>query len=174
MKPLVHVPLKYGAIASVIGILGVVGLYYMGRHPLMIVIYMDFRIILLAVFLFFSLRELRDLYQDGILYFWQGVVASSIFVSTFAILVSTAMYVFALAVPAFLDLYIKEATEMAKAMPKEVIEQIGKDVYERNLLTLPATNVFELSSKYFGQSLIIGTFISIILSVVLRRQPKNL
>jgi hypothetical protein len=81
---------------------------------------------------------------------------------------------FALAVPAFLDLYIKEAMEMAKAMPKEVIEQIGKDVYERNLLTLPATNVFELSSKYFGQSLIIGTFISIILSVVLRRQPKNL
>jgi hypothetical protein len=174
MKPLIQVPLKYGAIAGVIGILGVIGLFYMGRHPLVIFILVDFRIILLAVFLFFSLRELRDLHQNGILYFWQGAIASSVFVSTFAILVSTAMYLFALAVPAFLDLYIKEAMEMAKAMPKEVIEQIGKDVYERNLLTLPATNVFELSSKYFGQSLIIGTFISIILSVVLRRQPKNL
>lgn len=174
MKPLFQVPLKYGAIASVIGILGVIGLFYMGRHPLVIFILMDFRIILFAVFLFFSLRELRDLYQDGILYFWQALIVSSIFVTTFAIFVSTAMYVFALVVPEFLSLYIKEALEMAKAIPQEVIDQIGKDVYDRNLLTLPATNEFELSTKYFGQSLIIGTFISIILSVVLRRQPKNL
>jgi hypothetical protein len=108
------------------------------------------------------------------LYFWQGLMASSIFVSTFAILVSTGMYVFALFVPELLELYIKEMLEMAKAMPKEVIEQIGKDVYERNLLALPATNEFKMSLKYFGQSLIIGTIISIILSVVLRRQPKNL
>ncbi len=174
MKPLIQVPLKYGAIASVIGILGVIGLFYMGRHPLVIFILVDFRIILLSIFLFFSLRELRDVYQEGILYFWQALIASSVFVCTFAIIVSIGMHLFAIAVPAFVDLYIKEAMEMAKAMPKEVIDQIGKDVYERNLLDLPATNAFGLSFKYFGQSLILGTFISIILSVVLRRQPKNL
>lgn len=174
MKPLVHVPLKYGAIASVIGILGVVGLYYMGRHPLMIVIYMDFRIILLAVFLFFSLRELRDLYQDGILYMHQAMIGSLIFVVTYGLMVSLAMYAFGSAVPDFREDYVKEGVAMLKSMPKESIEQIGKDTYERNLLQLPATNVYELSVIYFRQSVIIGLFISIILSVVLRRQPKNL
>lgn len=174
MRPLFQIPLKYSAIASVIGILGAIGLFYLGRHPVMIFILMDFRIILITVFLFFSLRELRDFYQEGILYFWQGLIASSIFVSTFAILVSTGLYVFALIVPDVLQLYIKEMLEMAKSMPQEVIDQIGKDVYDRNLLTIPATNEFGMSLKYFGQSLIIGTFISIILSVVLRRQPKNL
>jgi hypothetical protein len=174
MKPLFQVPLKYGAIASVIGILGAIGLFYIGRHPVTIFILMDFRIILVGVFLFFSLRELRDFYQDGIMYFWQGLIASSVFVSTFALLVSTGMYVFALIVPELLQLYIKEMLEIAKAMPKEVIDQIGKDVYDRNLSTLPATNEFDMSLKYFGQCLIIGTVISIILSVVLRRQPKNL
>jgi hypothetical protein len=140
----------------------------------MVFILTDFRIILLGVFLFFSLRELRDLHRGGILYFWEGLIASSIFVSTFAILVSTAMYVFAIIVPEVLQLYIKEMLDLAKSYPQEAIDQIGKDVYARNLLAIPATNVFDMSLKYFGQSLIIGTFISIILSVVLRRQPKNL
>lgn len=174
MKPLVQVPLKYGAIASVIGILGLIGLYYMGRHPLMIVIYMDFRIILLAVFMYFSLKELRDVYQDGILYMYQGMLASFMFVITYAILVSVAMFAFGSAVPGFREDYVKQGTEMLQSMPKEAIEQIGKDLYERNLSRLPATNVFELSVIYFRQSVIIGLFISIILSVVLRRQPKNL
>ncbi len=174
MKPLVQVPLKYGAIASAIGMLGVIGLYYMGRHPLMIVIYMDFRIILLAVFMFFSLKELRDLYQDGILYMHQAMIASFVFVITYAFLVSGAMYAFGSAVPEFREDYVKEGTAMLKSMPKEAIEQIGKDNYERNLLQLPATNVFELSVIYFRQSVIMGLFISIILSVILRRQPKNL
>jgi hypothetical protein len=173
MKPFVKVPLKYGAIASLIGILGVIGLYYMGRHPLMIIIYLDFRIILYAVFMFFALKELRDLYYDGILYMWQGMMSSFILVMTFAILVSGAMYAFGSAVPDFRDDYVREGTALLKSMPKEAIEQIGKDNYDRNLSQLPATNVLELSVIYFRQCVIIGLFISIILSVVLRRQPKQ-
>ena len=73
---------------------------------------------------------MRDLHQEGILYFSQGIIACFIFVITYGVLVSTAINVFAVVVPEFRETYIKEALALAKGMPKEVIEQIGKDVYE--------------------------------------------
>src|SRR5690349_4017593 len=88
MKPLVQVPFKYGMIASLVGFLLVVVLYYINRHPFLIQPYMDFRILLFGVFIFFSLKEYRDYYQGGILYTWEGLIGSFIFVSTFAVVAS--------------------------------------------------------------------------------------
>jgi hypothetical protein len=173
MKPLVKVPLKYGVIAAVVGTGLVILLYYLNQHPFLINIVMDFRVILFGIFIFFSLKELRDYHQDGILYFWQGLIGSFIFVATFAVLASGMIAVFITIVPEFLQSYILLATERVKSLPPEVIKQIGKDVYERNLVLLPSTNVFDLASLYFWQSFMIGLFISIILSVILRRQPKT-
>jgi hypothetical protein len=173
MKSLVKVPLKYGVIAGVVGAVLVVVLYYINRHPFLIDIYMDFRVILFGVFIFFALKELRDYYQDGILYFWQALIGSFIFVGTFAIISSVAIGVFIAAVPEFVQSYIRLMTDRLKALPPETINQIGKEVYDRNLADLPSTNVFDLASLYFWQSFMIGLFISIILSVILRRQPKN-
>jgi hypothetical protein len=56
---------------------------------------------------------------------------------------------------------------------KEDIERIGKEVFERNLNQLPTTNISVLAMTYFVQGLAIGFFVSIILSVIVRRQPKN-
>jgi hypothetical protein len=63
-------------------------------------------------------------------------------------------------------------TDYLKTFPKEDIERIGKDVYERNLNDLPETNIRKLVETYFAQGIAIGFFVNIILSVILRRQPK--
>jgi hypothetical protein len=173
MKPLVKVPLKFGSIAGVLGFLFMIGLYYMGRHPFLIHIIMDFRIILFAIFIFFTLKELRDFHQGGILYFWQGLIASFLFTTVYAILTFTAIITFATVVPEFVTTYITQSIVLAKSISPEVIEQIGKDVYERNLSTLPSTNAIGLAQQHTWQSYFISLFISIILAVILRRQPKN-
>jgi hypothetical protein len=173
MKPHVKVPLKYGVMAAVIGTGLVILLYYLNQHPFMITPVMDFRVILFGIFIFFSLKEVRDYHQNGILYFWQGLIGSFIFVATFAVLASGMIAVFISVVPEFLQSYISQAIERVKSMPPEVINQIGKKAYDSNLKTLPSTNVFDLVEIYLMQSFIIGLFISIILSVILRRQPKN-
>ncbi len=72
---------------------------------------------------------------------------------------------------AFVDAYITQITAYVKSFPPEDIERIGKEIYERNLSALPATNILDLTQTYFAQGLIIGFFVNIILSVILRRQP---
>lgn len=173
MNAWVKVSLRYGVLAGIIGSGIVLGLYYMGRHPILIPVYLDFRIILIGVFIFFALREVRDYYQNGILYFWQGILVSFLITACFAVIALVAIVVFIQFVPAFLSEYIQLETVILKSLPAEEIERIGKDIYEGNLQTLPTTRASDLGLLYFLQSFLISLFVSIILSVTLRRQPQT-
>ena len=173
MKNLIKVSLRYGVIAAVIGSGILLALYYMGRHPFLIPVYADFRIILFGIFIFFTLREIRDYYQNGTLYFAHGIFASMLFTVTYAVLSSLAVYLFSVAVPAFLRDYTDLQMRILKALPADVIDRIVKDVYLKNLAALPATKPWDLALLYFSQSFLISLFLSVILSVILRRQPKT-
>jgi hypothetical protein len=173
MKPIIKVPVLYGAIAGVLGCLIIVTLYYLDRHPFLIPVYTDYRILLLGIFIFFSLKDFRDGYRNGVMYFWEAIIASFVLVSTFAVIAGIGVTVFANLVPAFLQKYIVLNTEILKNLPADIIEKLGgQNVVDSNLRALPATNVGDLVMLYIWQSYMIGAFISMILSVVLRKQPK--
>jgi len=174
IPPLVRVPLRYGLIGGALGFVIVIILYYIGRHPFLIIPVFDFRVALFGVFIFFVLKELRDYYFGGFLFFGQGMAASAIFVITFSVLASLLTWIFAINVPHFVIQYVELATNQIKTYPKETIEQIGKDVYDQALVDLKSTTAFGLARLYFRQGIIIGFFISLILSVILRRQPANI
>jgi hypothetical protein len=171
MRPIVKVPLRYGAIAGVLGAILVVGLYYLGTHPFLIAIYLDFRIFIFGIFVFFVLRELREFYYGGILYFWQGLIASFLFTLIFALVASLLIGLFGTVVDSFVSGFISQSTEKLAAVKEELIERIGKEAYDSNLRNLPATNAWDLAFHYYLQCFVIGTFIGILLSVILRRQP---
>ncbi|NBP70267.1 MAG: DUF4199 domain-containing protein [Cytophagia bacterium] len=171
--PLVWVPLRYGAIASIIAFALVVVLYFGGRHPFLIPMYADFRIFLFGLFLFFSLKEFRDQYKQGVLYFFQGMVASYVFLLSFALLSASFIWVFAATNDEFVKEFIRLFIEQASTIPMEDIERVGKDNFERNLAGVSNTNAFEMAKNYFRQSLLIGFFISIIVTIILRKQPKQ-
>jgi hypothetical protein len=172
MKSLINVSVRYGLLAGITGAILLVGLYYLGRHPFLIPVFMDFRIILFGFFIFFALREIRDHYQNGIMFFWQGLIGSFVFTLTYAALSSLILLGFMAVVPAFLADYISLTIQQLKALPQELIDRIGKETFDRNLEMLPATDKYDLAFLYFSQSFMISLFISIILSVILRRQPK--
>lgn len=171
---LVKIPLQYGAIAGVLGALIVIGLYYIGKHPLLFPVYFDFRIILFSVFIYFTLREYRDIYKEGILYLWEGIIGSFIFVTVFAIISSSIIYAFGIWQPEFVKSFIQLSVEQVKNYPPEVIAQIGKENFDLVLKSLPTTSSYDLARKYFGQCYIISFFVSIVLSVILRRHPKTI
>src|SRR5687768_15738241 len=108
MSPLFKVPVKYGAIAGLLGAGLTLGLYAMNRHPLTIPVYMDFRIFLFGIFIFFILKEFRDFHQDGELFFWQGLAASFLFTVVFAALAASGVWLFASLVADFTPSYIAQ------------------------------------------------------------------
>lgn len=171
MKPIIKIPVLNGVIAAFVGIILMIGLYYLGRHPFSIPIYADFRILLFSIFIFFTLKELRARW-NGILYFWQGMIASFFFVATYAVVAFILLAAFASLVPKFLQDYIDVAILQLQNLPEDILSQIGEGVVEENIRTLPSTNAIELASAHLLPSFVLGFFISMILSVILRRQPN--
>lgn len=173
VKRLLWLSVRNGLIAGVLGFALLMALYYMGKHPFLFPIYFDFRLILLAVFMVMTLKEFRDDFQEGILYFGQAMMSSFVFTAVFALVASLLIWLLCMIVPEFLTSYITTATEQMKTIQPAIIEQLGKEAYERNLNQLPATHGSDLAVDYLGKTFIISFFISIIISVILRRQPKT-
>ncbi len=173
LSPITAVPLRNGIIAGLLGFFLLVALYFMGRHPFLFMLYFDFRILMFAVFMTLTLKEIRDAHQEGIIFFWQGMIANFVFTVLFAIVTSALIWLLCILYAPFLSNYIVTALAQMKELPAEVIIRIGKDAHESNLSTLAATNGYTLAKHYFWQTFVISFFISIIISVILRRQPKN-
>lgn len=169
---LVFIAVRNGLLAGVLGIIFLSVLYYVGRHPFLFPIYFDFRIIMLSVFVVMSLKELRDDHQQGLLSFASAMMCAFLFTLVFAVLVMGFVWILSALQPAFVTDYINLATSQMKSWDPSIIEQLGKDSYRSNLAALPATNGWTLASDYFIKSLMISFFVSIIISVILRRQPK--
>ncbi len=172
-SPLLKISIRYGLVAGLLTFILLVVLYYIGTHPLLIAPYLDFRILLFGIFIFFALKEVRDYYQHGELYFWQGMIGAGIVVLLADVIASIGVTIFGSIETEFIASYVKEMIQYLNTFSKEDIERIGKEVFERNLEQLPTTNISVLAVTYFVQGLSIGFFVSIILSVILRRQPKN-
>lgn len=169
---MVRVAVRYGALASVLGFVFLLVLYAIGKHPFLIPVFFDFRIILFGFAIFFALRELRERHYGGLLYFWQGMISSVLLTLLFAALTGGAIWVFAMLYPEFIQEYVQLFREQAASFPPDVVEKIGKENLERNLEAIAATKALDLATLYAWQSLLISFFVSIILTVILRRQPK--
>lgn len=172
-SPLVGISLRNGTIGGILAIGVLIIMYYTGPHPLLILPFVDFRILLFGIFIFFTLKEFRDNYQNGTLHFFQGMLGSFMLVMIMSVVAAIGVWIFAANEPDFISDYIRQGMESLKNYSKEDIERIGKEVFDRNLAQLPSTNARELAEKHFGQSLVFGLFLSIILSVTLRKQPKS-
>ena len=171
-SPIVIVALKYMAFGSLLSILLIVILYYAQRHPLLMPPILDFRILIFGVFIFFSLREFRDYLNGGVLYFWQGMSIGMLCYLGMALVGSLFILIFGWIVPGFLDSYLIIATSQLEANKEQFLEAIGEKAYNAALAELPLTTVTDLAVDYFLKSIPLGLFLTIIIAVILRRQPK--
>ena len=170
--PLVAVCFRYGAIAGFLCALTVISLYYMGKHPFLINPFFDFRVPAFSLLLFFSLKEVRDYFSEGTLTFFQGLGGSIIFLSAAGLVSEAMIFVFGYLQPDFVAEYIRQLTEQIRSIPPEEVDQIGRAAINNSLRELPFITLAYLLGLYAWQTLQIGFFISVIISVILRRQPK--
>lgn len=172
-KKLLLISARYGAVAGVLAFVLLVVMYYLGRHPLMTSPFLDFRILLFGIFVFFTLKEFRDYEQEGVLYFSQAMIGGLTVVMVASVVTSLLLYTFGTWEDEFVSEYIAQVTAYLASFSKDEIDRIGRDVYERNLNALPATNISNLAITYFVHGLMIGFFVNIVLSVISRREPKT-
>lgn len=167
-----RIPLTYGLLGGLLNVVFLILFYYLGKHPLLIPPYFDSRIFLIAILLFFALKEVRDYFFGGILYLWQGMLGCLVFLGGMILMGWIGIIVFNAYEPGFVTLYIDQGVAQLKGIPAEIVNQIGQQAVDEELKMLPEMTALKMAKKFTGQTLILGFFITIIISVISRRQPK--
>jgi hypothetical protein len=171
-SPLFSVALRYGAISGLLAMVFVISLYYMDKHPFLVSAFLDPRIVVLGFMLFFGLKELRDFYQSGSLYFAQGMVTSFLITLLCAVVCWAGILGFATLDEGFVRSFVSQATEQAKNISQEDIQRIGQDVFDKTMSELQKADKHFMAERYFFQTFIIGFFVSLVVTIVLRRTPS--
>lgn len=172
-NPLFIVPLKFGLMGAGFNILAILAVFYLGQHPLIINPLLNGQLILYALIIFVSFKYFKDQYSDGILHFWQGLA-----IGLFAyIVMSTVIAIFIYGFSEyegsnFLSEFIRLKTNELSLNKEAYLEArgVGKEAYNNALLSLPGTRPIHLALLYIRQSILIGLFLTIVFSILMRNK----
>ena len=141
--------------------------YFIGRNPLLDVRIID--ILLLTIFIFFSIKEFRDRYNSGQLHFWQGVSIGFMTYITIAIISAISILILIQIDPELLQNYIESRVAFIKANDATLIEEIDEQAYIDALEGVKKTTALDLVLDDFLKKSIIGLFLTIIIAIILRK-----
>ena len=162
------VSLKYGLAGGIFSILLFVVLWLIGKNPLVTNRIYDF--LLIPLFIFFSVKEFRDVRNGGELHFWQGIAAGVLTFTVMAFISGLFIWLFLeFANSGLLQDYIDTRISMINDNKEALIEKLGEPTVVQSLNDLPATSSFQLGEDDFLKKVFIGSFFTAIIALVLRK-----
>lgn len=165
---LVKVPLKYGVAGGVIGIILFLTLYYSDGEPLYSIRIFDF--VLLPIFVFFSIKEVRDYKWGGKIAYWQGMTAGLFCYVVIALVSALFIWIFLTNIdPELFVQHKQENIAILTGDQQNWVEQLGEDGYEQALADVSATTPFSLAADDLIKKLLIGFFMTSLIAIFLKR-----
>ena len=165
---LVAVPLKYGLFGGGISILLFLIFYFLKLNPLVNIKMLD--PILLSIFIFFALKEFRDIHNDQHLHFWQGMTGGV--VNYLVIAAISAIFILVMTVIIDSELtnnYIASRIELLNANKQTLVDTMDAATFDETLAGVKTTSSLDLALDDFLKKSIIGLFLTIIIAVILRK-----
>lgn len=170
-NPLISVPRKFGSLGGSLSIILFLILYFAGKNPLILSRQIDIGYIIIAlIFIFFSIKEFRDNSNNGVLRFWQGIIVGFLTYLLISIIYAFFIIIFIEWIDnePLID-YKNDSINFLMEHKQTFIEELGKENFEVAITEMKQMTSLKISYSHFLQKTIIGLFLTVILSVILRR-----
>ncbi len=165
---LYKVPLKYGLAGGSISIVLFLTLYFSEGDPLSNIRIFDF--ILIPLFVFFTVKELRDYKYNGKLLYWQGMTAGFVCYLLIAIISAITIWIFlAIVDPALFVAHKQENIAILTNESAKWIEQLGQKGYNKTLADLDTVTPFSLAADDFLKKLLVGLLLTTVIAIFFKR-----
>lgn len=166
-KPLIASSVKYGLVGGMMFIILFVMLYFLKENPLSSY---AFDSIIIALFVFICLKEVRDYRQRGSLSFTQGMSAGFITYLTIALLSAVFIYIFLKFIdPTVLERHIPENLSILTDDPKKWTEKFGDQTYQEALEGVKNQTIVDVAISDFIRKVGVGLFLTGIITLFLKR-----
>ena len=116
IKKLLRISVRYGTVGGILAFVLLIIMFYLGRHPLITSPFLDFRVLLFGIFIFFTLKEFRDYEQDGVLYFPQAMIGGLVVIMIMTTITSIMLQIFGTVEKDFVATYIDQVTAYLKVI----------------------------------------------------------
>ena len=171
---LVRVPLKFGSASALLSMVVMWVLYSFGKHPLLIPLYFDSRIILLLIFIFFAVREYKEYHGNGMLHYWEGMALGITTYVVMGLLGGLFILIYDIFDATFVTTYISGAREGAEKFRDELLNgsqpiKMTEEEFNRHMEALGRTTSWVLAKDYFIKTCFLGLFIPFIYSAFFRK-----
>ena len=174
LKPIIAVPLKYGAIVGVFLFLVFFGMQLAGQQPGINVNTMFIQGLLIVLFMYFCLREFRDYKNGGILHYWQGMTASFILYALAALLYASAMWVWLTVDAEAMQQIIYYRLGHMQRTKESFIQGGGtEEVFNTQVAQLKLLTPGVMFIDQLVRTLFIGVLTAVLPSIILRKKPPG-
>ncbi|HEV7348257.1 DUF4199 domain-containing protein [Telluribacter sp.] len=172
-KPLLKVPLAFGAITGLLTFVYFLALYFIGVLPLGNKKSLDFGIhlIMMAATCWYY----RKYIGQGMLHLWEALSICYI-VNTIAALVNGWLIYFFITYvdPAVFTDYLAEMQRLLMEGKAEMVKNIGEAEFQTMLRNVATTERSDIISDELGKKTIMGILPIILISMILRRQSYGI
>ncbi|MDQ3394252.1 MAG: DUF4199 domain-containing protein [Bacteroidota bacterium] len=169
-RPYFQTAFKFGLMGGILIALLFAIMVYFDINPLVANKSLDFGFIIVPIFVIFAIKEFRDYRYGGKIKFWQAMILGMLTVSFIALLSAIVVWSFlSLLGDDFLRQYIADRTLLLEEYKPMIIENTSDDVYNNTFDELQNVTPIILAFDDFLKKIFTGLFITLIISVVLRR-----
>jgi len=143
-------------------------LYFIDRNPLINGKFFDF--VVIPIMIFFAIKEYRDYDNQGKLWFWQGMSIGFINYVTIGIFSALFVGAFIFWVDGqVLMEYINNRVDYLMTHKHEILKEMNEDRFNGTIENVKKISAMDVIWDQILRKMIIGLFLTIILSVFLRK-----
>jgi putative flippase GtrA len=163
--------LKYGLTGALLNIIALTVLIQIEGNPM--ISSMLAGIVVIILFTFFAIKEFRDVHNQKLLHFWQGLILGMATYLIIAAISSSYYYIYISYIDTDVLLEIKQIQrEFLEVNKDSMIEQRGEEWYNESYLMVDDITAANQTWGDFFQKALAGIFVTIIISVILRKVPQ--
>ena len=157
----------FGIIGGVFCGLGFLVVYFLGLEPISFT--EIFGYILIPVFIFLGIKNFKDNMNDGELTFGQGMTVGFFVYSILAFISAMVIFIFLQVDSGIFEEFRASNLALLSEKREILIEQLDKDAYDTTFSNISNMTIFDVVFNDFLRKVFPGLFLTILISIVLKK-----
>ncbi|WP_209329040.1 DUF4199 domain-containing protein [Lunatimonas salinarum] len=167
MNKLVHAALPFGMVGGFLLVLGFLFLYLLGTEPVGMLLIFGY--VVVPVFVFAGIKQFRDKFNGGALYFSQGMSIGFLVYILMALISALFIWGFMAFKPEVFEAFKASNVALLEEKRGLLTEQLGEESFEETYRNIQDMSVFDVVLNDFLRKIFPGLFFTIIISIILKR-----
>lgn len=148
-------------------LLGMLVLYFLDVEPVSMNLIMGY--FFTPIFVFFAIKSFRDTYNQGELYFSQGMTVGFFVYTLMALLSALYIFIFLQVEPQAFDTFRQVNLDLMTDNQVVLKEQLNESAYAETYSSVAGMSRWDVAINDFLRKIFPGLFFTIIISIILKR-----